>query len=149
MRSLILPLTIVGMSILVSCGTPELTSPNIIFIMADDHTSQAFGVYGSRLAALDPTPNIDRLAHEGILLENAFCTNSICTPSRACIMTGQYSHVNGVLDLDGRIPPEQQYLPMEMKKLGYETAMIGKWHLEEEPAAYDYYSVLPGAGPLP
>ena len=120
--------------------------PNILFIMSDDHTSQAFGVYGSRLAALNPTPTIDRLAHEGILFENCFCTNSICTPSRASIITGQYPQTNGVLDLDGHINPDRQYLPMEMKRLGYDTAMIGKWHLKREPAQFDYYYVLPGQG---
>lgn len=120
--------------------------PNIIFIMADDHTSQAIGAYGSRLANLDPTPNIDRLAEEGILLENVFCTNSICTPSRAAIMTGQYAHVNGVLDLNGSLPGSDHYLVQEMNLLGYETAMIGKWHLKEEPAEFDYYCVLPGQG---
>lgn len=126
--------------------TQETIHPNIIYIMSDDHTSQAIGAYGSRLAALDPTPTIDRIAHEGMLFENVFSTNSICTPSRATIITGQYPHVNGVLDLDGNIPPEKQYLPIEMKKLGYETAMIGKWHLKKEPAAFDYYCVLPGQG---
>jgi len=132
--------------VLFSCESAEQAKPNIIFIMSDDHTSQAFGVYGSRLADLNPTPNIDRLAHEGMLFENAFCTNSICTPSRAAIMTGQYSHVNGVLDLDGHIGAEQQFLAKEMKGLGYETAMIGKWHLKKEPAEFDYYCVLPGQG---
>jgi len=120
--------------------------PNIIYIMSDDHTSQAFGVYGSRLAKLNPTPTIDRLAHEGILFENAFCTNSICTPSRATIMTGQYSQANGVLDLGGRLIQENQYLAHEMKKLDYETAVIGKWHLKEAPEAFDYYNVLHGQG---
>ncbi|MEO1011165.1 MAG: sulfatase-like hydrolase/transferase [Bacteroidota bacterium] len=120
--------------------------PNILFIMSDDHTSQAFGVYGSRLAKLNPTPTIDRLAHEGMLFENAFCTNSICTPSRATIMTGQYSQTNGVQDLNGRLAPENQYLAREMKKLGYETAMVGKWHLKEEPASFDYFNVLYGQG---
>ena len=120
--------------------------PNILFIMSDDHTSQAFGVYGSRLAQLNPTPTIDRLAHEGIKFNNAFCTNSICTPSRANIMTGQYSQTNGVMDLNGRLAPENQYLAHEMKKLGYETAMIGKWHLKEAPEAFDYYNVLYGQG---
>jgi len=127
-------------------STPKPVQPNILYIMSDDHTAQAFGVYGSRLAALDPTPTIDRIAEEGMLFENCFCTNSICTPSRASILTGQYPQTNGVLDLDGNIPPEQQYLPAEMKKLGYETAMIGKWHLKKEPAAFDYYCVLPGQG---
>lgn len=129
-----------------ACKPEQSTAPNIIYIMADDHTSQAFGVYGSRLAELDPTPTIDRLAHEGMLFENVFCTNAICTPSRATIITGQYPHVNGVLDLDGHINPENQYLAKEMKALGYETAMIGKWHLKKEPAAFDYYCVLPGQG---
>jgi N-acetylglucosamine-6-sulfatase len=122
------------------------SKPNILYIMSDDHTSQAFGVYGSRVARLNPTPTIDRLAHEGILFENCFCTNSICTPSRACIMTGQYSQANGVQDLNGRLKPENQYLAHEMKKLGYETAMIGKWHLKEAPEAFDYYNVLYGQG---
>ena len=135
-----------GMVLLTSCSIEEKTQPNIIYIMSDDHTSQAFGVYGSRLAALNPTPSIDRLANEGMLFENAFSTNSICTPSRATILTGQYCHVNGVLDLDGNLPPQQQYLPIEMKKLGYETAMVGKWHLKKEPAQFDYYCVLPGQG---
>jgi N-acetylglucosamine-6-sulfatase len=124
----------------------EKKKPNIIYIMSDDHTSQAFGVYGSRLAKLNPTPTIDRLAHEGILFENAFCTNSICTPSRATIMTGQYSQANGVQDLNGRLKKENQYLAIEMKKLGYETAVIGKWHLKEAPEAFDYYNVLHGQG---
>jgi len=132
--------------LLCSCGVKEPEQPNVIFIMSDDHTTQAFGVYGSRLAGLNPTPHIDRLAHEGLLFENAFCTNSICTPSRACIMTGQYSHVNGILDLDGTLDPADHHLAKEMKDLGYETAMVGKWHLKTEPAQFDYYCVLPGQG---
>jgi len=120
--------------------------PNILYIMSDDHAAHAIGAYGGRLAELDPTPTIDRLAREGMLFENAFCTNSICTPSRACVITGQYPHTNGVYDLRGRIEPARQFLPMELKKAGYHTAMIGKWHLKEEPAAFDFYSVLPGQG---
>lgn len=120
--------------------------PNILFIMSDDHTTQAFGMYGSRLASLNPTPNIDKLAREGMIFDNVFCNNSICTPSRASIITGQYPQTNGVLDLTGNIPPERQFLPIEIKKSGYQTAMIGKWHLEKEPAAFDYYNVLPGQG---
>jgi uncharacterized sulfatase len=121
-------------------------TPNILFIMSDDHTSQAFGIYNSRLATLDPTPNLDRMAKEGIIFDNVFCNNAICTPSRASIITGQYPQTNGVLDLTGSIPAESQYLPEEIRKLGYQTAMIGKWHLKEEPAAFDYYNVLPGQG---
>ena len=90
--------------------------PNILFIMSDDHAAHAISAYGSRLAKVAPTPNIDRLANEGFLFENCFCTNSICTPSRATILTGQYSQANGVLDLGGRIEPQRQYLPKLMKQ---------------------------------
>lgn len=114
--------------------------------MSDDHTTQAFGVYGSRLASLNPTPNIDRLAHEGMRFTNVFCNNSICTPSRASILTGQYPQTNGVIDLSGGLRGSRQYLPRELNKLGYHTALVGKWHLKEEPSAFDYYSVLPGQG---
>ncbi|WP_205959937.1 sulfatase family protein [Flammeovirga aprica] len=120
--------------------------PNIIYIMSDDHAAHAIGAYGGRLSSLNPTPNLDKLADEGIRFSNAFCNNSICTPSRASIITGQYPQTNGVLDLDIRLEPEKQYLPKEMKKLGYSTAIIGKWHLHIEPTAFDYYKVLPGQG---
>jgi N-acetylglucosamine-6-sulfatase len=134
-----------------ACAGPRAWSrqaerPNILFIMSDDHCAQAIGAYGSRLAGLNLTPTIDRLAKEGMLFDNAFCTNSICSPSRACILTGQYAHTNGAYDLGGRIEPARQYLAIEMKKAGYHTAMVGKWHLKEEPAAFDYYCVLPGQG---
>jgi len=144
---------IFGIIFLSACQTPENSSdkqpasqPNIIFIMSDDHTTQAFGTYGSRLASLDPTPVLDELSTGGMVFDQAFCHNSICTPSRANILTGQYSQTNGVLDLDGVLPIEKQYLPMEMKELGYQTAIIGKWHLKEEPVKFDYYEVLPGQG---
>lgn len=114
--------------------------------MSDDHTTQAFGIYGSRLAKLDPTPTLDKLGRNGMIFDNAFCTNSICTPSRATIMTGQYSQTNGVLDLGGSLDSSKQYLPKELSKLGYETAIIGKWHLVKEPAAFDHYEVLPVQG---
>ncbi len=130
-----------------SCSNQsEKIKTNILFIMSDDHTSQAFGIYHSRLASLNPTPNLDQLASEGMIFDNVFCNNSICTPSRASIITGQYPQTNGVLDLTGNIPPDKQYLPKEISSLGYQTAMIGKWHLKEEPAAFDYYNVLPGQG---
>jgi arylsulfatase A-like enzyme len=137
-----------GMAASVSpCWSEEIGKPpNILFIMSDDHTTQAIGAYGGRLAKLDPTPNIDALAESGMRFQRVFCNNSICTPSRASIITGQYSQTNGVLDLNGSIAPEKQFLPMEMKKSGYQTAMIGKWHLKDEPAAFDYYCVLPGQG---
>ena len=120
--------------------------PNIIFIMSDDHTSQAIGAYGSRLAKLNPTPTIDKIASEGVVMENAFCHNAICTPSRACIMTGQYSAINGCPTLNDPLPAERQYLALEMKKAGYQTAIVGKWHLKELPSTFDYYKVLQGQG---
>jgi len=135
-----------GFTLALHTGTYAADQPNILFIMSDDHAAHSIGAYGSRLAILDPTPNLDWLAKEGAFLENCFCTNSICTPSRATIITGQYSHTNGVTTLNGSIEPERQTLAHEMKAAGYETAMIGKWHLKKEPAAFDYYCVLPGQG---
>lgn len=120
--------------------------PNILYIMSDDHAAHSISAYGGRLAKVAPTPNLDRLAREGALLTNAFCTNSICSPSRACVLTGQYNHVNGAFDLDGKVEPGQQTLAIEMGHAGYHTAMIGKWHLKVEPADFEYYCVLPGQG---
>ncbi len=120
--------------------------PNILWIMSDDHAAEAIGAYGSILAPLNPTPTLDRIAREGVRFTNVFCTNSICTPSRATLLTGEYSHVNGVKTLNDRLPVERQVLPAQMHAAGYETAMIGKWHLQEEPASFDYYCVLPGQG---
>lgn len=137
----------IGFCLLTSTVT-QLTAadrPNILFVMSDDHTAQAVGAYATLLKPLNPTPTIDSLAEEGICFDNAFCTNAICTPSRACIITGTYNHVNGVFDLGGRIEPPDQTLPIQMKKAGYQTAIIGKWHLKVEPN-FDYYKVLPGQG---
>jgi N-acetylglucosamine-6-sulfatase len=130
---------------IISCAkTPQkniITKPNIIYIMSDDHTTQAFGIYGSRLASLNPTPTLDKIAKEGIIFNNCFVTNSICTPSRATIITGQYSQTNGVLDLEGEVATKNQYLPEEIKKLGYQTALVGKWHLTHQPN-FDYYNIF-------
>ncbi len=132
-------------ALLASAAAAGAAQPNILFIMSDDHAAHAIGAYGGRLAELDPTPNIDRLAAEGALFRNAFATNSICTPSRATLLTGQYSHVNGVRTLNGSLPPRRQTLANAMRAAGYQTAMIGKWHLKQQPA-FDYYAVLPGQG---
>ncbi|MGD2175032.1 MAG: sulfatase-like hydrolase/transferase, partial [Candidatus Brocadiaceae bacterium] len=120
--------------------------PNIIFIMADDHTSQAFGCYGSRLSSYARTPNIDRIAAEGALLRNCFCTNSICVPSRATILTGQYSHVNGATTLGGHLAPATDNVAKRLQAAGYQTAIVGKWHLKRQPAGFDYYNLLHGQG---
>lgn len=120
--------------------------PNILYIMSDDHAVTAIGAYGGRLAPLDPTPTLDKLAAEGMVLENTFCNNSVCSPSRASILTGQYSHINGVRSLGGKVAGENQTLPLEMRKAGYQTAVIGKWHLGIQPLAFDYYKVLQSQG---
>ena len=133
------------------CCTPKdtplhSTPPNILFIMSDDHTSQAWGVYGGILDSVIDNPHIKRLRSEGTLLRNTFCTNSICTPSRATILTGQYSHLNGVYTLSEAMEPETDHVAKHLRKGGYETAIIGKWHLKKQPAGFDYYNVLPGQG---
>ena len=145
---LIIPALLVAL-VLISCEPkqqPKVKQPNIIFIMSDDHTTQAFGIYGSRLAGLNPTPTLDKLATEGMIFDNCFVNNAICVPSRAAIITGQRAQTSGVIDLEGRLPVEKQYLPKEMKILGYQTAIVGKWHLHNEPSNFDFYQVLPGQG---
>ncbi len=117
--------------------------PNILFIMADDHSASAIGAYGSRI---NKTPNIDRLAEGGMRLDNCFCTNSICTPSRAAILTGQYSHINGVKTLNDKIDPAHENVAKDLHAAGYQTAMVGKWHLVTDPAGFDYWNILPGQG---
>jgi arylsulfatase A-like enzyme len=113
--------------------------------MADDHASHALSCYGSNI---NKTPNLDRLANEGMRFENCFCTNSICAPSRAVILTGKYSHINGKIDNRKSNPFDGSQLtfPKLLRKAGYETAMIGKWHLRTEPTGFDYWNVLPGQG---
>lgn len=131
---------------LVTISTYSQDKPNILFIMSDDHSAEAVGAYGSRLAILNPTPTIDKLAEEGMLMQNTFCTNSICSPSRATILTGQYSGVNGVTSLGGKVLKENQHLPNYLIKEGYQTAVIGKWHLNTQPLAFDYFKVLKSQG---
>lgn len=124
-----------------------MAPPNILFIMADDHASKAISCYG---AGINHTPNLDRLAHEGMLFNHCYVTNSICTPSRAAILTGTYNHVNGVMTLNSKINKHLPNVAKHLRTSGYQTAMVGKWHMGEgrphEPTGFDYWSVLPGQG---
>jgi arylsulfatase A-like enzyme len=123
---------------------PSGRRPNIVFIFADDHACQAVGAYGS---LINETPNIDRLAAEGMLFRDCLVTNSICGPSRAVILTGKYSHRNGVCRNGQVFDGSQQAFPRLLQRAGYQTAIIGKWHLGSDPQGFDSFNILMGQGP--
>lgn len=123
--------------------TPKELSvkPNIIFILSDDHATDAISAYSDRFKQIAPTPNIDRIAHEGAILKNTFSTNAICGPSRASIITGKHSHINKYYKnyQGGYFDGSQWTFPKELQQAGYETALVGKWHLASTPQGFDYY----------
>ncbi len=133
--------------LLVSCQERETERrPNILYIMTDDHTQQALHAYGHGLLDSTYFPNMDRLAKEGALFRNSFVTNSICAPSRAVLLTGKYSHINGKIDNVAPFDWDQQTYPKLLQEGGYETALIGKIHLAGKPQGYNYSLTLPGQG---
>jgi arylsulfatase A-like enzyme len=138
---------VIGLSLVIN-QEAHSQRPNIIYIMSDDHAYQAISAYGGPLKDYAPTPNIDRIAKHGVIFNRCLVTNSICGPSRAVILTGKYSHMNGFLqnevqpDFDG----SQQTFPKLLQKAGYSTAIIGKWHLGSNPTGFNYWDILPGQG---
>lgn len=141
LRGLIAAVTIYPLATLATAATPA-AKPNILFIFSDDHAQRAISAYGSKV---NVTPHIDRLAAEGTRFLNSFVTNSICTPSRATLLTGQYSHLNGV-PVFNRFDGTRDHVAKRLQAGGYHTGIIGKWHLGSDPTGFDRWIVLPGQG---
>ncbi|WP_417384361.1 sulfatase [Gimesia sp.] len=142
--SLLLSPVLLGVSSPSESEAAEATRPNILFIFTDDHASHAMSCYGSKV---NETPNLDRIAREGMRFNNCFCTNSICGPSRAVILTGKHSHLNGFKQNGNKFDGSQQTFPKLLQKHGYQTAIVGKWHLVSDPTGFDYSEILIGQGP--
>ena len=144
--TIIVLLSLVAGSSWARAETGAADRPNILFIFSDDHAPHAIGAYDGWLKSVDPTPNIDALAAQGIVFRNSFCTNSICGPSRAVIQTGKHSHKNGFMNNGNTFDWDQQTFPKLLQKAGYTTAIYGKSHLKGKPQGYADWKVLPGQG---
>ena len=144
--TIIVLLSLVAGSSWARAETGAAERPNILFIFSDDHAPHAIGAYDGWLKSVDPTPNIDALAAQGIVFRNSFCTNSICGPSRAVIQTGKHSHKNGFMNNGNTFDWDQQTFPKLLQKAGYTTAIYGKSHLKGKPQGYADWKVLPGQG---
>ncbi len=136
----------VGICLLLGGSVAAEQKPNILFVFSDDHAYQSIGAYDGILKDYARTPVLDNLAAEGTLFTRAYVTNSICAPSRATVLTGMYSHKNGKRTNSDRWNGDQQTFPKIMQQNGYQTAVIGKWHLGSEPQGFDYYEATPGQG---
>ena len=139
-------LLFIFMSLSVTDAVGAEKRPNILFLFSDDHAIKAISAYGGPLADVAPTPNIDRLAAEGAVLLNSFCANSICGPSRATILTGKHSHKNGFMRNGNDFDQSQWTVAKTLQQGGYNTAVIGKWHLKSNPVGFDHWEVFPGQG---
>lgn len=137
---------IAAIATITSSAHAKESRPNILFVFTDDHATHAIGAYNGWLKSVNPTPNIDRLANEGMLFENSFCSNSICGPSRAVILSGKHSHKNGFMNNGNTFDWNQQIFPKLLQKAGYQTAIYGKSHLKGRPQGFDDWAVLPGQG---
>jgi hypothetical protein len=131
------------LSLLISATSFAQQRPNIIYIMSDDHDADAISAYNKKFIQ---TPNIDRIAKEGMLFTRNFVANSICGPVRATLITGQHSHKNGMKDNRTRFDSSRITMPKLMQQGGYQTAIVGKWHLTSYPTGFDYWKILPGQG---
>ncbi|VGO16345.1 Arylsulfatase [Pontiella desulfatans] len=132
--------------VLLSGYVQASSRPNIVWIFSDDHSYQTIGAYGGRLQSLNPSPNIDRVAREGMRFDRCYVGNSICGPSRATLLTGKHSHMNGKYDNRGKFDHDQQQFQKILQQHGYQTVMVGKIHLNGNMQGFDYWEVLPGQG---
>jgi arylsulfatase A-like enzyme len=146
MFSLLLAIGLVHLAVLFTGTAAADDRPNILFVFSDDHAPHAIGAYDGWLKSVNPTPNIDKLAKQGFVFRNSFCTNSICGPSRAVIQTGKHSHKNGFMNNGNSFDWNQQTFPKLLRKVGYTTAIYGKSHLKGQPQGFDDWKVLPGQG---